>query len=415
VTPELEAVVLRALEKDPVRRFADADEFIAALEAARSRLPADGGAAVPPAIAPAPEPTTVFAPPPSADAALAPADSTPPPEDRERDGRGWWWWVLALLLVVGAIVAGVLLLGGGSKVTVPSVVGADEPRAEAALRRDGFRVDTNSRPASKPRGTVIGQDPPGGTRADEGSTVTLTVSDGPALARVPPVDGLTFGSAQRRLLKAGFKVERRTESSDTVAQGRVIRSSPGEGSEAERGSTVTLVVSSGREQVAVPDVVGSSEDEARTALGDRGLKVTVRREDSTSETPGTVLRQDPTGGRKVDAGSTVTITVAREPQQVTVPDITGEPQADAIARLSDEGFRIRQRTRQLETEEGDGVVLEQDPAGGKARRGSTVTITVGKFTPSTTQGQTTPQSGTDGNAGNGATTSPETATAPSPP
>jgi serine/threonine-protein kinase len=411
VTPELEAVVLRALEKDPARRFADADEFIAALEAARSGLPAGG--AVPVVPAPAPEPTTVFAPPPPPPSEVRDAHALveEPAADPERDRAGWWWWVLALLLVVGAIVAGVLLLGGGKEVTVPSVVGADQPSAEAALRREGFRVDTNSRTSSRPPRTVIGQDPSGGARAEEGSTVTLTISEGPAVARVPPVDGLTFASAQRRLVRAGFEVDRRDEASDTVPRGRVIRSSPGEGSEAERGSTVTLIVSSGREQVTVPDVAGGTEDEARSALGDRGLRVAVRREDSTTEDPGTVLRQDPAAGARVDAGSTVTITVAREPQDVAVPDVTGEPQADAIARLSDEGFRIRQRTRELDSEEGDGVVIEQEPAGGRARRGSTVTITVGMFTPSTTQGETPPQSGTDESAGAGATTPQDTAPA----
>jgi beta-lactam-binding protein with PASTA domain/predicted Ser/Thr protein kinase len=409
VTPELEAVVLRALEKDPARRFGDADEFIAALEAVRSRLPAGGAVPIVAVGDSGPEPTTVFAPPPPPPAGVSDTwPPAPPPDEAERRRAGWWWWVLALLLVVGAIVAGVLLLGGGKEVTVPNVVGADQPSAELALRNEGFRVDTNSRTSSRPRNTVIGQDPPGGSRAEEGSTVTLTVSEGPAVARVPAVEGLTFVSARRRLARAGFEVSRRDETSDTVPRGRVVRSSPAEGTESERGSTVTLVVSSGREQVTVPDVTGGSEDEARSALGDRGLRVAVRREDSASEDPGTVLRQEPAAGTRVDAGSTVTITVAREPQEVEVPDVTGEPQADAIARLSDEGFRIRQRTRELPSEEGDGVVLEQDPAGGRARRGSTVTITVGQFTPSTTPGETTPQEGTDESAGTGATAPQDT-------
>jgi len=108
--------------------------------------------------------------------------------------------------------------------------------------------------------------------------------------------------------------------------------------------------------------------------------VTVRREASQDEEPGSVLRQDPAAGEQVDDGSAVTITVAQEPQDVEVPDITGEPQADAVARLSDEGFRIRQRSQPVDSEEGDGVVIAQEPAGGSAPRGSTVTITVGEFT-----------------------------------
>ena len=380
---------MRALEKDPARRFADADEFIAALEAARS------GAA--------PEPTTAFVPPPVVPVpAAAPVEEVherralveEPPEDERRRGVAWWIWALALLLVVGAVIAGAALLGGGDEVQVPNVVGSDLPAAELALRRAGFEIETNTRNDDEPRNTVIGQDPSGGSRAEEGSTVTLTISEGPAVSRVPGLNGLTFQSAQARLERAGFEVERRDQASDSVERGRVISSTPAEGAEAERGSTVTLVVSTGAEQVTVPDVVGSTEDEARSRLGDEGLRVTVRREASQDEEPGTVLRQDPAAGREVDDGSTVTIVVAREPQEVPVPDITGETQADAVARLSDDGFRIRQRTQPVDSEDGDGVVISQDPAGGNAPRGSTVTITVGEFTaPETSPQETTPPDG----------------------
>jgi beta-lactam-binding protein with PASTA domain len=81
-----------------------------------------------------------------------------------------------------------------------------------------------------------------------------------------------------------------------------------------------------------------------------------------------------------------------------VPDVAGEPVADAVARLSDEGFRIRQTQQDVPTEDGDGVVIEQDPAGGQAPRGSTVTLTVGRFAGTTTQEETTPQDGTQGGA-----------------
>jgi serine/threonine-protein kinase len=389
VTPELEAVVLRALEKDPARRFTDADEFAAALEQARANL--GTGAAGPTSVLPPTPP-----PQPAVPVVAYPPEEPPP---GERTGGRWWWWALAAL-ALAAIVAGALLLaGGGKRVTVPEVVGVDEPSARAALRRDGFEVESSRRSDDKPRGTVIGQDPAGGSKAEEGSTVTITVSDGPATVRVPPVEGLTFASARRRLERAGFEVDRRGAASDTVDRGRVVSSTPGEGTEANRGETVELVVSSGPEKVSVPDVVGRNEDAARSALEDEGLKVTVRRQDSQDEDPGTVLEQDPTGGAEVDAGSSVTLTVAREPREVDVPDVTGEQAADAVARLSDEGFRIRQRQQDVDSQEGDGVVIEQDPAGGRAARGSTVTITVGRFTGSTTQEETTPQDGTTG--GNG--------------
>src|SRR5437764_5506064 len=121
VSPELEAVVMRALEKDPQRRFADADEFIAALEAARGTQQQTGQATgVMPAVvpmAPVSEDPTTYDGPPAAYAEY--------PPEREGGSR-WWWWLLAILLVAGAVVAGVLLLGNTKQVVVPSVVGADQ-------------------------------------------------------------------------------------------------------------------------------------------------------------------------------------------------------------------------------------------------------------------------------------------------
>src|SRR4051794_10843384 len=144
VTPELEAVVMRALEKEPSRRFQDADEFISALQAARA------GIATPAMVGP---PTMVERLP--SEAYAYPEEPLPPREPRE--GGRWWLWLLAVL-VAGAGLAAVLLLTGSQKVTVPPVVGADQAVAEAKLRQEGFKVDTTARTSQQPKGRVIGQD-----------------------------------------------------------------------------------------------------------------------------------------------------------------------------------------------------------------------------------------------------------------
>jgi eukaryotic-like serine/threonine-protein kinase len=94
-----------------------------------------------------------------------------------------------------------------------------------------------------------------------------------------------------------------------------------------------------------------------------------------------VLAQDPAGGTQADDGSTVALTVAKEASQVAVPDVTGEDVAAAVGRLSAEGFTIDQKSKDVATPDGDGVVIEQSPKSGKAKKGSKVTITVGKFNP----------------------------------
>jgi beta-lactam-binding protein with PASTA domain/tRNA A-37 threonylcarbamoyl transferase component Bud32 len=369
VTPELEEAVMRALEKDPARRYPDADAFIAALQAAR-----DGTATA--VLAPVAPPPPVD---PPSEAYVYPEEPLAPREPGE--GGRWWLWLLAVL-VAGLGLAAVLLLPGTQKVGVPTVVGADQANAEAKLRQDGFRVDTVQKTAEQPAGQVIGQDPTGGTKAKKGSTVTLTVSAGPQQVAVPSVVGLTVSSARGRLQKAGLKASEREENSDTVAEGRVVSVSPTEGQKVDKGSSVTLVVSSGKPQVQVPGVVGKSFDEASSTLQAAGFKVTRTDKESTDKDPGTVLAQDPRSGARIDSGSTIALTVAKEPSQVAVPDVTGEDAAAAIAALSGGGFVIDQQSKDVPTPDGDGVVLQQTPAGGKkAKKGSKVTIVVGKFNP----------------------------------
>jgi serine/threonine-protein kinase len=311
-----------------------------------------------------------------------------------REGGRWWLWLLAVL-VAGLGLAAVLLLPGTQKVSVPTVVGADQANAEAKLHQDGFHVNTVPKTAEQPAGQVIGQDPTGGTKVKKGSTVTLTVSAGPQQVAVPQVVGLTVSSARGRLQKAGLEASEREENSDSVAAGRVISVSPPEGQKVDKGSSVTLVVSSGKPQVQVPDVVGKSFDEAQSTLQAAGFKVT-RTDKESDKDPGTVLSQDPRSGGRIDAGSTIALTVAKAPSEVPVPDVTGEDAPAAIAALSGQGFVIDQQSKDVPTPDGDGVVLQQSPTGGKkAKKGSKVTIVVGKFNPALNpEGGTTTGGGT---------------------
>jgi beta-lactam-binding protein with PASTA domain len=167
-----------------------------------------------------------------------------------------------------------------------------------------------------------------------------------------------------------------------VPRGRVISTSPPENSQLEKGRTVVLVVSSGPEQVEVPDVVGDDEAAARSALEGAGLRADVTEEESTSEDPGTVLRQDPGAGEKVDEGSAVGIVVAKAPPETDVPDVVDQERDAAEQALRDAGFRVRVRQEDVDTIDQDGIVIDQDPAGGgRLREGSRVTLVVGRFNP----------------------------------
>ena len=382
VTPALEATVMRALAKDPAQRYPDADAFIAALQ----------GEEVPPTAA-----TAIAASPALVREPVTPLP--PPPVDPDREGSRWWAWLLGLLVVAALIIGAVVLLSGSKKVAVPDVVGASQAAAEKALRDKGFSTDSTFETSTKQRGEVIGQDPSGGTQAKKGSTVHLTVSGGPGQASVPSVKGLGRRAAAKQLPELGFKVTESEQSDDTVPHDHVIDTQPPAGTPLDRGSTVTLLVSTGPEQADVPNEVGKNLDDARTDLENAGFKVSVKRQESTTQDPDTVLSQDPAGGRH-DKGSTVTLTVAKEPSSATVPDETGKQDTDAVSALQDAGFKVsitRQDTQNLDE---DGIVLTQDPSSGTAKKGSTVKIVVGRFNPAL--------------QGDGGTTTPSTTTPTTP-
>ena len=357
VPPALDAVVLRALEKDPAMRYADADEFAAALLDARER------------------PTVVE----QREVYPMPAE---PLVDEERERSRWWLWLLLALLVIGIAIGAYLLLAPEKK-PVPDVVGSGSAVASQRLQNAGFEVNIETvQSDTVPNDRVATQDPQPGEEARDGSTVTIIVSSGPGNATVPGVAGRKQDVAENMMKEAGFKTDARREPSDSVDEGRVISTQPGENTQLEKGRTVVLVVSSGPEQVSVPDVVGDREDDARNALEDAGLRADVTEEESEDEDPGTVLRQDPGAGKKLDKGSTVNLVVAKAPPAVDVPDVVDDERDAAQKALRDAGFEVRVREETVDTLDQDGIVISQNPAGGdQLRKGSRVTIVVGKFEP----------------------------------
>jgi eukaryotic-like serine/threonine-protein kinase len=366
VSDQLEDVVMRALQKDPALRFTDAEEFIVALEQARGIPPGTGE-------------YTRIAPTTGAYPGLAPVAVL---EEADRRNLRWLWWLLVLLALAGIAVGAYLLLVP-EKVVVPDVVGRRSATAAQILQNRGFEPKIeNVRSDSVPEDRVTTQRPQPGQEADDGSTVTIIVSSGPGDATIPFVRGSPRATAERRLKAAGFRVDVRREFNEDVRENRVIETSPSERSRLERGRTVTLVVSRGPRMVDVPDVVGRDRDEAERLLEARGLQVSfTEREDDNTE-PGTVLSMSPAAGTDADKGATITLTIAKEPKQVAVPDVVDDQVNDAVDALEEAGFRVRQREKSVDTPDDDDIVSAQDPPAGQKRdRGSRVVITVGRFEP----------------------------------
>ena len=405
IPPPLEAIVLQAMEKDPARRFADADEFIAALERVRAQLTAGA--------IPMGQPTAAFnalppAAPVVADVYAASMPPEPLPPDDDRHGHRWWAWLLLAILVIAGLGLAAYAITRPDKALVPDVVGRQVSAAQDAISNQGFRVHVSRAHSPRvPVDHVISQNPPGGAKLEKGSVVTLVSSTGPATKAVPPVEGQGRHEAEKLLTDAGFKVKQRTESSDSVGKDHVISVSPSPGTLAEIGSTVQLVVSSGPAQVSVPRVVGATLDSATATLQGAGLSVTSTQKASDQPT-GTVLSQSVAPDSKVAKGTVVALVVAKQ-ADVKVPNVIGMDEGAAVNAIVAAGLTPQTVTADVQKLGQNGKVVKQKPGGGRAKKGSTVVLTVGRFNP-----QLNPDPGATTTPTNPSTTTTPTTTTTTP-
>jgi eukaryotic-like serine/threonine-protein kinase len=400
ISPPLDAVVLRALAKDPDERYADADELIAALQHERETLGVHAGTAVTSAYDG--HHTSEHRPvqhPAAGALLLAPAarGEEYAPEGTEQRRRRALWWGLAVLALAGIAALVILLLQPAKMVTVPDVAGRSEQAAGATLRRAGLDPVPSLAPSSTvPTGLVISQSPAAAQRVEKGSRVSIVISGGPASAALISVAGLTASQAKASLIGAGFKTTTKREPSTTIAAGRVISTEPSAGTEVQVGSTITMIVSSGPAPVHVPDVVGQSLSAAEATLTNAELTLgTVTQRVSATQQPETVLAQSPSTGSSVHAGDKVNLVVAQAPKETAIPDVVGQNETAAAAALGKAGFTPKTTPETVSEQAQIGIVLKQSPAAGtNATKGATVTLTVGVLgaptTPTTTTTTTPP-------------------------
>ncbi|MEU2077165.1 Stk1 family PASTA domain-containing Ser/Thr kinase [Streptomyces sp. NPDC013489] len=396
---ELDELVAAATARNPEVRPYDAVALLALLREARAALGEEQLDALPPQARPgardtADDRTSVIARavPVEAGAADGPAGSdahqvlltnrlpapepAPAPGFRRRPPRGPLLLVLGVLLALG-LGTGVWYINSGQFTRVPAVLGQTEAEATRRITDAGLDVGTTKRAFSDvyERGTVMAVDPAPGERLRGNGAVTLTLSRGPELVKVPNLKNKPLAEARRVLEEEGLAAGVITRKfSDTVAQGAVIGSDPEPGTKRNPDSAVALVVSKGA-PIDVPDVTGETVDDATALLQEEGLKVVVATERIHSpEAAGSVAAQSLAEGSRAAEGDTVTLTVSKGPRLVEVPDVVGESVDDARTALEDEGFEVE--VKKSFPYLGSEVTGQSVEGGSTAPEGSTVTITI---------------------------------------
>jgi beta-lactam-binding protein with PASTA domain/predicted Ser/Thr protein kinase len=379
VSPGLDAVVMRALEKSPGDRFQNADAFIAALDnALKAGDELRGGTA---AFAPLPPAVAVIS-----EAEAAEMDAI---EEEERRRRRLLWILAAIAVLLGILIA--LALTRETTAEVPKVTGRSLERAETRLEGEGFKIGEPREVESEAEPeTVLEQDPIPGEVDEDCSLVSffcskpeviLTVSTGPGSDAVPSTAGEPLARATATLEKAGFEVQVDRVNSDRVGEGLVINSNPSGGTSLTRGSTVVLTVSAGPRLAKVPVVVGYQVATAEQQIRSAGLEPSVSEEADVAP-EGQVIRQTPSAGSRVEPGSTVTIVVSEGEETARVPTVIGKLRPDAVAALREAGLDPTVSEQETDVPSKVGKVTDQfPPPGAELEPGASVTIVVGKAPP----------------------------------
>ncbi|MFC2778051.1 MAG: Stk1 family PASTA domain-containing Ser/Thr kinase [Pauljensenia sp.] len=303
---------------------------------------------------------------------------------------------IALLLIAGSVWALTRRAAAPETVAVPTVVGLSQANAKAQIEAAGFVWELNSEKVasdSVEEGSVASTDPAGGTQAEKGSTVRVTISSGPDSVVLPDnLVGMTPEDARKAIEALGLKWELDSSkvASDTVAEGKVAQTNPSPGSKVKAGQTIRVYLSSGSDEVEVPDLSGMSQDQARSALKAVGLELGNVTSVDSEKDKDRIVAQDPATGTKVKKGTTIGVSVSNgKTAQVEIPTVVGTSSEDAQAQLKALGLNVT--VEEVADNQPAGQVLSIEPGeGSKVEKNSTVKLKVSKG----------PQAGNNGNNGN---------------
>ena len=339
IDPALEAIIMKAIAKNPADRFATAKDMRLALNDYLAGRPVNlgegftsaetvvmGGVVPPVGVA---DGTAVM----PAMGGVSPASPTAAQRSYNANNTGKKNNKKTIAIVIGiiaalAVVGGIafaLMSGSGNdkdKVAVPSVVGQTVDQATTAIEEAGFELGKveESFDDKVESGKVISQDPKGDSKQAKGTKINLTVSKGVQEITVPDLTGMTSDQAQKALTASGLKYAKgAAEYSDTVEKDHVARQDVAAGENVAKDTVVTYYLSLGSEGIEVPNVVGMSRGNAVTTLNNAGLIVDTDNYtyEASDQPEGTVLSQTPAAGSKLKKDGLVALTLSKGPEKKT--------------------------------------------------------------------------------------------------
>ncbi len=376
IPAEVDALVARATERDPDRRYRDAATFLADLRRIRASLPAPRPFGVGQANA-----STLVVPlgglptgPIIQNSLDAPPKLTKAPR-KKRKGL----ITLIVFALIAALVAGAAwFLGVGKKVTVPSMAGLTPTAAAAQLKPLNLTLAIAGQQFSETvsTGHIISTNPTGGVDVRDGSTINAIVSKGLERYAVPQVAGMSVADATAAITGSSLTVGAQTSTYDEkIPKGKVVGTDPQPNQKLKRDQQVSLIISKGPAPVPVPNLVGRSLSSAENSLTKLGLTYSVSREYSNDVPTGHVISTDPSAGTNLHEGGSVALVVSKGPPLITVPDLYKTAEADARATLTGLGFKVTV-TYPLGIAPFGRVVRQSQPVGTQLPYGSNISIDV---------------------------------------
>lgn len=385
ITPEMDAIVLRALVKDPNYRYQSADEMRVDIEACLDGQPVAATAAmgsVGYGGYPDDQPTTALRSDAGATTMLPPMnpddggygyDDRPDRRRQKKSNTSTVLLVVAgVLVLVGAILIGKWIFSGNGgagndQVDVPNIVNQSQADATRQLTNVDLKIGQVTQKACEnaAKGNICEQSPTGGTKVDKNTAVDIVVSTGAPKVAVPSVLGQDVDKATETLEgdKYGFVVKTKQEVS-AEEPGTVLGQDPKLGAEVEKGSTITLTIAKAEEKSTVPDVTGRSCDDAKAQMQANNLVgncTEVETEDTNQI--GKVISTAPQAGTQADKGSSVNIQIGKAADKTEVPSVVGRTVAQARQILNNAGFTNIQFANGSDQSD-NALVAQQDPGGG---------------------------------------------------